>query len=168
MRQSRQIRLYSLLLAVVIAVVSTIMLLGIQINFNQSEQSAKIGAPIICIVLVAVLFVYKFISKQKKSNLIAKIKEKKGKKMSPYMTIFFTYFDYMLFCGIFSCVFAIAKGILNTLYQKMQFNWITSWGYTTGRLSIIFLIYIGCLLIYTIGLMVAYSVENRSGANEEL
>ena len=164
MSQSKQIKLFSLLLALVIAVVSTVMLLGIQINFNQDEHSAKIGAPVILVVLIALLIVYKFVTKQKKANMMAKLQEKKGKKLGPYMSIFFTYFDFILLCGILSSLFWIVKGIFKSLYEKMLFDWIVAWEYTSGRLAIVFIIYIGCLLIYTIGLMAAYFVDHRGEA----
>ena len=158
MRQSKQIKMISLFLAIIIAVVSTIMLLGIQLNFSQEEKSVKIGAPIILLCLVGVLFIFKIISKQKKTSILVKLQEKDGKKVGPYKTIFFSYFDYMLFCGIFSVAFSIFSGVFNGIYNSIRFNWITSWGWTFGRLAIVFAIYILCLLIYTIGQIIAYTL----------
>ena len=62
MSKSKQTKLIALALAIMLAVVNTIMILGIQVSFNQSDESAKITAPVVCIGLVAILFLFKFVT----------------------------------------------------------------------------------------------------------
>lgn len=68
MKRDKQIRLISLALALTIAVVCTVMILGIQINFNQDDEGLKITAPVVTVGLVAILFIYKFFRKQSKTR----------------------------------------------------------------------------------------------------
>lgn len=170
MKRDKQIKLISLALALTIAVVCTVMILGIQINFNQNDTGLKITAPVVTVGLVAILFVYKFIRKQSKTSMVLKHLDSKGKKYSPYLTIAFTYFDYMLWCGIFSCLCGIVSGILESLYQTMVFKTLINWSYGLSRMAIVFAVYVLCLVIYTIGNMLAYKyqkVEKLSGAEDE-
>lgn len=156
MRRDKQIRLLALALAVTIAVVCTIMILGIQVGFNQDDDGLKITAPVVTVGLVAILFVYKFFKKQSNASLLTKYAEEKGKKLSPYFTIAFTYFDYMLWCGILSCLCGIVSGILSGAYQTFRFESLTNWSYGLSRMAIVFAIYVLCLLIYTVGNLIAY------------
>lgn len=170
MKKDKQIRLISLALALTIAVVCTVMILGVQINFNQDDEGLKITAPVVTVGLVAILFIYKFFRKQSKTSMVLKHLDSKGKKYSPYLTIAFTYFDYMLWCGILSCLCGIVSGILESVYQKVVFETILNWSYGMSRMAIVFAVYVLCLIIYTIGNMFAYKyqkVEQESGAENE-
>lgn len=168
MRQDKQTRLIALALSLTVAVVCTIMILGIQINFNQNDEGVKISTPLITIGLVAILFIYKFFKKQSRTSFVIKYADSKGKKISPYFTIAFTYFDYMLWCGILSCLCGILSGILETLYEKMVFDSILSWSYGLEKMAIVFAIYVLCLVIYTVGNMIAFSQSQKCGKREEV
>lgn len=170
MKRDKQIRLISLALALTIAVVCTIMILGIQINFNQDDEGLKITAPVVTVGLVVILFIYKFFRKQSKTSMVLKHLDSKGKKYSTYLTIAFTYFDYMLWCGILSCLCGIVSGILESVYQKVVFETILNWSYGISRMAIVFAVYVLCLVIYTIGNILAYKyqkVEEVSGVENE-
>lgn len=167
MRQDKQTRLIALALSLTIAVVCTIMILGIQINFNQDDEGVKISTPLITVGLVAILFVYKFFKKQSKTSFLIKYADIKGKKVSPYFTIAFTYFDYMLWCGILSCLCGTISGILQSVYQTVVFETILNWSYGLGRMAIVFAVYVLCLIIYTIGNMIAYSQSQKYIKKEE-
>lgn len=167
MRRDKQIRLLAFALAVTVAVVCTIMILGIQVSFNQDDDGVKITAPIVTVGLVAVLFVYKFFKKQSKASLLTKYAESKGKKYSPYFTIAFTYFDYMLWCGILSCLCGIVSGILSGLYNTIRFESLMNWSYGLSKMAIVFAIYVLCLVIYTIGNMIAYTQQPKELQKED-
>lgn len=169
MRRDKQIRLISLALALTIAIVCTVMILGIQINFNQDDEGVKISAPLITIGLIAILVIYKFLKKQSRTSFLIRYAEGKGKKVSQYFTIAFTYFDYMLWCGILSCLCGIISGIFKSLYQKVVFESILNWSYGLEKIAIVFAIYVLCLVIYTVGNMVAYSYQDKeeNGGNSE-
>ena len=166
-RRVRQTKVYTTILAIMLAVISTVMILGIQVSFNQNDVGAKITAPIVCVGLVAILFIFKFIRKQGKANFIIANMEKKGKKASPYMVLFFAYFDYMLVCGILSVICGIISGILTSVYQTIRFESLLNWGYTLERMAIVFAIYILCLLIYTVGNMIGYAEDMRAARKAE-
>lgn len=167
MSKSKQTKLIALALAIMLAVVSTIMILGIQVSFNQSDEGAKITAPVVCIGLVAILFLFKFIKKQGKANFMVTSLEKRGKKASPYFVLGFAYFDYMLICGILSVLCGIISGVLTSVYETMRFEALLNWGYTLSRMAIVFAIYILCLLIYTVGNMIGYSQQPKEVAGEK-
>lgn len=166
MRKDKQIKLIALALSLTIAIVSTIMILGIQINFNQSDEGVKISTPLIVIGLVAVLFIYKFFKKQAKTSFLIKYSESKGKKNSPYFTIAFTYFDYMIWCGILSCICGVLSGIFKGIYQKLVFDSLLNWSYGLERMAIVFAIYILCLVIYTVGNLIAYNCQSKEIKNK--
>ena len=166
MKRDKQIKLISLALALTIAIACTVMILGIQINFNQNDNGLKITAPIVTIGLVAILFIYKFFKKQSKTSMITKYAEKSNNKLKPYLTIAFTYFDYMLWCGVLSCLCGIVSGILENLYKKMIFESIINCSYGLSRMAIVFAVYVLCLLIYTIGLMIAYSYQRKENQSK--
>lgn len=159
MKRDKQIKLIALALSVTIAVFCTIMILGIQINFNQNDTGAKITAPVVTIGLLAMLLIYKLIKKQNKTSFLIKYAETKNKKLSPYFTIGFTYFDYMLYCGILSCFCGIVSGCLSSIYNTMRFETLLSWSYTLSRMAIVFAVYVLCFVIFTIGNMIAYSQQ---------
>lgn len=164
MNREKQIRLLALFLALMVAIASTVMVLGIQVNFNQGEKSAKISAPFIVIGLIAVLVVYKFVRKQNRTSLI--IATKSNKQFSPYLTILFTYLDYMIWCGILSALCGAISGILTSCYTRFRFETLTNWGYTMSRMAIVFAIYVLCLLIYSVGSMIAFSQRKVVGGEE--
>lgn len=169
MKKDKQIKFIAFALAITIAVACTIMILGIQINFNQKDTGLKITAPIITIGLVAILFIYKFFKKQSKTNLLTRYAESKGKKFGPYFSIALTYFDYILWCGILSCLCGIISGILEGMHQKLVFDSLLNWSYGLERMAIVFAVYVLCLIIYTIGLMIAYSYQRKeNGKGEEV
>ena len=165
MKKDKQIKLFALALALMIAVVGTIMILGIQVSFNQSDEGAKITAPIIVVGLVALLFIYKLIRKQTKTNFVLRMTEGKGKKLGPYFTIGFTFFDYMLLCAILSVLCGIASGVLSSVYETIRIDALVNWSYTVGRMAIVFALYILCFLIYTFGNMIAYAVREKNLKN---
>lgn len=167
MKRDKQIKLISLALSLTIAVVCTIMILGIQIGFNQNDEGAKITAPVVTMGLVAVLLIYKLIKKQSKTSFVIKHAELKQKKLSPYFTIGFTYFDYMLYCGILSGLCGIISGILSATYNTMRFETLLNWSYTMSRMAIVFAVYILCFVIFTIGNMIAYSQQDKIKAEEK-
>ena len=168
MKKEKQVKLFALFLALTIAIVGTVMILGIQVAFNQGDEGAKITAPIIAVGLVGVLFVYKLIKKQTHTNFVLRISDKKGRKFGPYFTIAFTYFDYMLLCGIFSVLSGIVNGILTKVYQTIRIDAITNWAYTMSRLAIVFALYILCFLIFTVGNMIAYAVREKTAEPEKV
>ena len=98
--------------------------------------------------------------------MITKYAEKSNNKLKPYLTIAFTYFDYMLWCGVLSCLCGIVSGILENLYKKMIFESIINWSYGLSRMAIVFAVYVLCLLIYTIGLMIAYSYQRKENQSK--
>ncbi len=167
MKRDKQIKLISLALALTIAIACTVMILGIQINFNQNDTGLKITAPIVTVGLVVILFIYKFCKKQSRTSMLTKYAEKSDNKIKPYLTIAFTYFDYMLWCGILSCLCGIISGILESLYQRMIFESIINWSYGLSRMAIVFAVYVLCLLIYTVGNMIAYSYQLKENINKE-
>lgn len=167
MKRDRQIKLISLALALTIAIACTVMILGIQINFNQNDTGLKITAPIVTVGLVAILFVYKFFKKQSKTSMLTKYAEKSDNKIRPYLTIAFTYFDYMIWCGILSCLCGIVAGILENAYNKFVFDSLLNWSYGLERMAIVFAVYVLCLLIFTIGNMIAYSYQRKESGKEE-
>lgn len=167
MSRDKQIKILTLALAITIAVVSTVMILGIQINFNQNDTGLKITAPIVTIGLVAILFIYKFFKKQTKTNFLIKHAELKNKKLSPYLAIGLTYVDYMLWCGVLSCLCGIVSGILDGLYAKVVFEAIINWSYGLDRMAIVFAIYVLCLVIVSAGNMIAYSYQNKEFKKDE-
>lgn len=157
MSREKQIKILAFALAVAIAVICTIMILGIQVNFNQEDEGVKITAPIATIGMVLILFVFKLIKKQNRVSFLTKYAEQRGKKFGPYFTIGFAYFDYMLYCGILSGLCGIISGILGRLdFVKMQ-----NWAYGVGRMAIVFAVYVLCLLIFTIGNMIAFSQRDK-------
>lgn len=166
MKREKQIKLIALALALTIAIACTIMILGIQVGFNQTDTGAKITAPIIAVGLVAILFVFKLIKRQNHTSLMTNYAKDKGKKVGPYFTIGFAYFDYMLLCGILSVVCGILSGVLANIHNTMVFETLMNWSYTLGRMAIVFAVYILCFLIYTIGSMIAYAVNSKTKTEE--
>lgn len=157
MMRSGKIKFFAAALAITIAVVSTIMLLGIQINFNQPNKAIKITAPIVTLGLVAILIVYKIVRKQVKTNRL--VSTMKSDRLRPYVTIFFTYFDVMCICGILSGLCGIICGILNKAYTRFRFETLPNWAYMLSRMAIVFAIYILCLLVFEIGCMIAFRFQ---------
>lgn len=161
MKRDKQIKLIALALAVMLAVVCTVMILGIQVGFKQNDEGAKITAPVLTVGLVALLLVFKLFKKQSKTSFLLKHAEIKNKKLSPYFTIGITFFDYILYCGILSGLCGIVSGILNATYNTMRFETLLNWSYTMSRMAIVFAVYVLCFLILTIGNMVAYSQYDK-------
>lgn len=167
----KRIKLYSGFLALIIAIASTIMLLGVQISFNQPNRAARITAPVLVIGLTLILIVYKFVRKQAMASRL--VSGMKNAKLRPYVTIFFTHFDVMCIFGILSGLCGIVCGLLNKAYTRLRFETLINWAYTLSRMAIVFAIYILCLLIFEVGCMIAYRLdggkvsEQKEGVNEK-
>lgn len=54
------------------------------------------------------------------------------------------------------------------MHQKLVFDSLLNWSYGLERMAIVFAVYVLCLIIYTIGLMIAYSYQRKEDQKKNI